>query len=153
MPVATVGAMRPDSLSNLAGRSIEVNETSIEAKRQVRFSAYDGRPLRFATLLERGPGRYRAFNHAVLIELPLELQDPDAFDEWQCLLATVASTRSQLGGARGWALMVADSRRIEVQQRASTRPACPLCARGEEGLRAGESSSDVDGPVGVVQSF
>ena len=140
LTAAMFDIMDPSSLAGWALKSVEVSDTSILSTRQTRFRDYDGRPLKYALLLEHA-NAHRKFNHAVVLELPDELHSAEAFGAWQVRLGTTAGTRETCGTARGWRRMVEDSRRLEIQQRASSRKACPLCAEGECGLRAGESSS------------
>ena len=73
------GIMVPSSLAGWALRSIEVSDTSILATRQARFKNYGGRPLKYGLLLEHA-NAHRKFNHAVILELPNELQGAEAFD-------------------------------------------------------------------------
>ena len=113
-------------------KSAEVSDTSILSTRQTRFRDYDGRPLKYTLLFEH-ESAHRKFNHAVVLELPEALHSAEAFDAWQVSLDTTAGTRETYGTARGWRRMVDDSRRLDVQQRASSRKACPLCTEGECG--------------------
>ena len=144
LSVAMFEAMDPALLAAWSLKSIEVSDTSILSTRQTRFRNYTGRPLKHALLLEHKSG-HRSHNHAVLLELPEALRSAEAFDAWQMRLSQASGTRESRSTARGWQLMVDDSRRLEVQQRASSRKACPLCSDGECGLRAGESSASGGG--------
>ena len=114
LTAAMFDIMDPALLAGWALRSIEVSDTSILATRQTRFKGYDGRPLKYGLLLEHA-NSHRKYNHAVVLELPNELQGSEAFDAWQVRLGTTAGTRETCGTARGWRRMVKDSRRLELQ--------------------------------------
>ena len=71
--------MDPSSLAEWALTSVEVSDTSILSTRQTQFRDYDGRPLKYALLLEHA-NAHRKFDHAAVLELPNELHSAEAFD-------------------------------------------------------------------------